>query len=49
MIRLFVITLIPDDKYSLLNRDNLREPIKILLSEKQIGFSQEIFFSIFEI
>ena len=32
-----------DDKYSLLNRDNLTQPIQIQLSEKQKTFSQ--FFS----
>ena len=33
-----------DDKYSLLNRRNLMEPIQILLSQKQETFS-EFFFS----
>ena len=45
MFRLFVNKLIPDDKYSLLKRDNVKEPIQILLSEKQKSFSQ--FFSSF--
>ena len=34
-----------DDKYSLLNRDNLTQPIQILLSHKQKTFSE--FFSAF--
>ena len=36
-------TLTAEDKYSLLNRDNLTEPIQILLSEKQKAFSQFFF------
>ena len=43
ILRLFVNTLTDHDKYSLLNRDNLREPIQILLSQKEKTFSQ--FFS----
>ena len=35
ILRLFVNTLTPDDKYSLLNRDNLMQPIQMLLSKKQ--------------
>ena len=42
---MFVNTLTADDKYSLLNRDNLRQPIWTQLSEKQKTFSQ--FFSHF--
>ena len=34
-LRLFFHTFIPDDKYSLLNIDNLTQPIQILLSQKQ--------------
>ena len=34
-----------NDKYSLLNRDNLTQPIKILVSQKEKTFSQ--FFSAF--
>ena len=34
-----------DDKYSLLYRDNIMQPIQILLSQKQKTFSQ--FFSAF--
>ena len=32
-----------DDKYSLLNSDNLTEPLEILLSEKEKVFSQFFF------
>ena len=35
LLRLFVNTLTDNDKYSVLNRDNLRRPIQILMSEKQ--------------
>ena len=38
-------TLTADDKYSLLKRDNLTQPIQILLSQKQKTFSE--FFSSF--
>ena len=38
-------TLTADDKYSLLKRDNLTQPIQILLSQKQKTFSE--FFSPF--
>ena len=44
-LRLFVNTLTDDDKYCLLYRDNLTQPIQILLSQKQKTFSQ--FFSPF--
>ena len=37
---LFVNTLTPDDKYTLLNRDNLAQPIRTSLSRKQIPFYQ---------
>ena len=40
---LFLNTLTEDDKYSLLYRDNLTQPIQIQLSQKQKTFSQ--FFS----
>ena len=40
ILRLFVNTMTADDKYSLLNRDNLTKPIQILLSQKQKTFSQ---------
>ena len=45
ILRLFVNTLTDDDKYSLLYRDNLTQPIQILLSQKRKTFSQ--FFSAF--
>ena len=37
---MFVNTLTPDDKYSLLNRDNLTQQIRKELSKKQTAFSQ---------
>ena len=40
ILRLFVNTLIADDKYSFLNRENLRQPIQMHLSQKQKLFSQ---------
>ena len=40
ILRLFVNTLTDDDKYSLLYRDNLTQPIQILLSQKPKTFSQ---------
>ena len=43
ILSLFVNTLTADDKYSLLNTDNLMQPIQILLSQKQKTFWQ--FFS----
>ena len=45
ILRLFVNTLTDDDKYCLLYRDYLRQPIQIRLSQKQQTFSQ--FFSPF--
>ena len=45
ILRLFVNTLTDDDKYSLLYRDNLTQPIQILLSQKQKTFS--VFLSAF--
>ena len=44
-LRLLVKTLTDDEKYSLLYRENLMQPIQILLSEKPKIFSQ--FFSAF--
>ena len=44
-LRLLVKTLTDDEKYSLLYRDNLTQPIQILLSKKQNTFSD--FFSAF--
>ena len=37
---MFVNTLTADDKYSPLNRDNLTQPIRTQLSQKQQSFSQ---------
>ena len=37
---MFVNTLTADDQYSLLNRDNLTQPIRARLSEKQKAFFQ---------
>ena len=37
---MFVNTLTADDKYSLLNKDNLTQPIRKELSKKQTAFSQ---------
>ena len=37
---MFVITLTADDKYSLLNRDNLTQQNRTQLSQKQKAFSQ---------
>ena len=36
---MFVKTLTADDKYSLLNRDNLTQPIRTPLSQNDKGFS----------
>ena len=44
-LRLLVKTLTDDEKFSLLYRENLMQPIQILLSEKPKIFSQ--FFSAF--
>ena len=44
-LRLLVKTLTDDEKYSLLYRENLTQPIQILLSQKQKTFSE--FFSAF--
>ena len=40
IFRLFVNTLTDDDKYSLLYRDNLMQPIQILISQKKKTFSE---------
>ena len=40
ILGLFVNTLTDDEKYSFLYRDNLTQPIQILLSQKQNTFSQ---------
>ena len=39
-LELFVNTLSADDKYSFLNRDNLAEPLRTRLSQKQKPFHQ---------
>ena len=39
VLRLFVNTLTADDKYYLLNRDNLTQPIQMQLSQEQKTFS----------
>ena len=44
-LRLLVETLTDDEKYSLLYRENLTQPMQILLSQKRKTFSQ--FFSAF--
>ena len=44
-LRLLVKTLTDDEKYSLLYRENLTQPIEILLSKKQKTFCQ--FFAAF--
>ena len=38
--RLFITTLTDDDKYSVLYRENLTQPIQILISQKQRTFSE---------
>ena len=38
ILKLFVDTLTEDDKYFLLYRDNLMQPIQILLSQKKTLF-----------
>ena len=40
ILGLFVNTLTADDKYSLLNRDNLTQSIQTLLSQKEKTFSR---------
>ena len=45
LLRLLVNTLTDDEKYSLLYRENLMQPLQILLSEKRKTFSE--FFSAF--
>ena len=45
ILRLFVNTLTADDKYSLLDRGNLTQPVQTLLSQKENTFSE--FFSSF--
>ena len=45
ILRLFVNTLTDDDKYSLPYKDNIMQPIQIILSQKQNTFPE--FFSAF--
>ena len=45
MLKLFVNTLTADHKYSILNKDNLTEPIQMKLSKKKKALFQ--FFSTF--
>ena len=45
ILGLFVNTLSEDDRYCLLYKDNLLQPIQVLLSQKQKTFSE--FFSVF--
>ena len=40
LLRLLVNTLTDDEKYSLLYRENLTQPIQILLSQKRKTFSE---------
>ena len=40
ILKQFVNTLTVDDKYSLLNKDNLTQPMQILFSQKQNSFFQ---------
>ena len=47
MLKLFVNTLTVDDKYYLLNKDNLTEPTEMKLSKKKKLFFN--FFNIFQI
>ena len=47
ILRLSVTTLTADDKYSLVNKDNLTEVIQILLSEKKNDFFLCFFFFFF--
>ena len=47
ILRLFVNRLTVDDKHYLLNRDILRQPIQILLSEQGKAFS-DVFFGFFK-
>ena len=37
---MFINTLTADEKYSLLNRDKLTQPIRMPLSQKHMAFSQ---------
>ena len=43
ILRLVLDTLTADDKYALLNRDNLTQPIHMQLSQKEKTFSEFLF------
>ena len=43
LLGMFANILTADDKYSLLNRDNLRQPIQMQLSQKEKTFSEFVF------
>ena len=45
ILRLFANTLIVDDKYYLLNRDNLTQPVQMQLYQKQNKISEFFFFA----
>ena len=49
ILRLFANTLIVDDKYYLLNRDNLTQPVQMELYQKQNKISEFFFFCISKI
>ena len=44
ILRVFLNTLTADEKYYLLNRDNLAQPIQMQLSQKQKTFPEFFFF-----
>ena len=44
ILRLFVNPLTAADKYYLLNRDNLAQPIEMQISQKEKNISQSFFF-----
>ena len=46
IVRLFVNNLTADDKHYLLDKDNLRQPIQMQLSEEQKSFSELSFYII---
>ena len=45
ILRLVLDTLTADDKYALLNRDNLTQAIHMQLSQKEKTFSEFFFFA----
>ena len=48
---MFVNTLTTDDKYSLLDRDNLKQPIEMQLSQKErfVSNSFDLFWNLYQI